>query len=788
MFPNHAVETKPLPFTDRVYGLVPVLVGFFLGSLLILSASQTLAATLSAEPSAAEPHMDQALRSFQRGNFEQAVVSWTEAARLYEAEQKPKEQTIALIHLAQAYQSLGQYKDALKNLEAALALAEKSENRTQIASALGTIGDVYIAVGPGETALKYLNEGLRIAREVNNQDLSAIILNNLGNLLTAQKKYPEAVAAYTESASLAKSRNNPLLITRALINAATASIQNKQYREAKALLDRALDQIRALEPSHDKAYGLINISLAYDDLRSRLPDSKDSLLLLAHETLSEAGTLADSMGDRRTSSYAWGSLGKLYEDERRYQEALQLTRRATFAAQQINAPESLYRWEWQTGRLLTKLGTIDDAIGAYRRAVRTLQSIRPELSVSYGASQISFRETLGPVYFELVDLLLQSAGSLRDPSQIGPYLIEARETVELFKAAELRDYFRDDCVDTALSKITQLDVLARSAVVIYPILLPDRIELLVSLPTGLKRVLVPVRVETITQEVRQFRRRLEKRTTREYLPHAQKLYDWLIRPLESDLASFPIHTLVFVPDGALRTIPMAALHDGKQFLIAKYAVGITPSLNLTDPRPIKREDMKVLAVGVTEAVQGFPALPNVSAELQALHTLLGAETLVDKEFLAANLEKKLKDEQFTIVHIASHGEFGNEVDKTFLLTFDEKLSLDRLNQMVGVFRFRDDPLELLTLSACDTAAGDDRAALGLAGIAIKAGARSALATLWNINDEASVDLVVDFYRELKEPSISRAVALQRAQIKMLENPRYEHPGFWSPFLLINNWL
>ena len=111
--------------------------------------------------------------------------------------------------------------------------------------------------------------------------------------------------------------------------------------------------------------------------------------------------------------------------------------------------------------------------------------------------------------------------------------------------------------------------------------------------------------------MRELRRKLEKRTTREYLPHAQKLYDWLIRPLEADLTTFPIDTLVFVPDGALRTIPMAALHDGKQFLIAKYAVGITPSLNLSDPRPIKREGMKVLAVGVTEAVQGFPALPNV---------------------------------------------------------------------------------------------------------------------------------------------------------------------------------
>ena len=465
-----------------------------------------------------------------------------------------------------------------------------------------------------------------------------------------------------------------------------------------------------------------------------------------------------------------------------------MTRRATFAAQQVNAPESLYRWEWQTGRLLTKMGSIDDAINAYRRAVRTLQSIRPELSVNYGSPQESFRETIGPVYFELVDLLLRRAASVQDAGQVGPYLIEARESVELFKAAELRDYFRDDCVDTALSKITTLDVVAQSAVVIYPILLADRTELLLSLPSGLKRVLVPVGAAALTEEVRQLRRNLEKRTTREYLPHAQKLYNWLIRPLEADLASSAIDTLVFVPDGALRTVPMAALHDGEQFLIAKYAIGITPSLSLSDPRPIKREGMRVLAVGVTEAVQGFPALPNVAAELHELQTLLGSQNLVNREFLAANFETKLQEQQFSIVHVASHGEFGNDVENTFLLTFDDKLSLDQINQMVGVFRFRDDPLELLTLSACDTAAGDDRAALGLAGIAIKAGARSALATLWNINDQATVGLVLDFYRELKNPAVSRAVALQRAQLKLIDNPRYEHPGYWSAFLMINNWL
>jgi CHAT domain-containing protein len=148
----------------------------------------------------------------------------------------------------------------------------------------------------------------------------------------------------------------------------------------------------------------------------------------------------------------------------------------------------------------------------------------------------------------------------------------------------------------------------------------------------------------------------------------------------------------------------------------------------------------------------------------------------------------MKENPFTIVHIASHGKFERDVKKSFVLTFDDKLTMDRLNQVVGYFRFRDQPLELLSLSACQTAAGDDRAALGLAGIAIKAGARSALATLWFVNDEASSALIVEFYNQLKDPSLSKAMALRRAQLKLLEDPNFQHPIFWSPFLLLNNWL
>jgi CHAT domain-containing protein len=233
---------------------------------------------------------------------------------------------------------------------------------------------------------------------------------------------------------------------------------------------------------------------------------------------------------------------------------------------------------------------------------------------------------------------------------------------------------------------------------------------------------------------------------------------------------------------------MAALHDGKQFLVAKFATAITPGLNLTDPRTIQREKVNVLAVGVTQAVQGFTPLPSVAGELEALQKMFKTTTLVNEQFVVANLEKKLKEEQFTILHVASHGQFENDPAKTFLLAFDDKLSMDRLDQYIGLFKFRDDPLELLTLSACETAEGDDRAALGLAGIAIKAGARSAVATFWQVHDEVAAELITEFYRQLQDSTVSRASALRKAQLKILEDPRFDHPGFWAPFLMINSWL
>ena len=193
---------------------------FLLLGLLFCAIANLWTPLFAADLSPADRQTKSGLESFQRGDFEQAALSWTEASQLYERGGEIRRQSETLVYLSQANQALGRYKEAGKNLELALSLAEKAGDRTQVAAVLGALGNLYIATGPEETALKNLNEGLRIARELNNQALSATILNNLGNLLTAQKKYPEAIAAYNESADLAKSRNNRVLLTKALINAA----------------------------------------------------------------------------------------------------------------------------------------------------------------------------------------------------------------------------------------------------------------------------------------------------------------------------------------------------------------------------------------------------------------------------------------------------------------------------------------------------------------------------------------------------------------------------------------
>ena len=236
---------------------------------------------------------------------------------------------------------------------------------------------------------------------------------------------------------------------------------------------------------------------------------------------------------------------------------------------------------------------------------------------------------------------------------------------------------------------------------------------------------------------------------------------------------------------------MSVLYDesSDEYLIQKFAIANSPGLSLMDSRPLASQAPAVLISALSEQVQGFPGLPFVASEVETLQGLYNAKTLMNKNFTLDKLTSAFESDSYNIVHIASHGYFGGVADDTYLLTYDGRIQLDALEKLVRPTQFRKQPIELLTLSACETAAGDDRSALGLAGLAIKAGARSTLATLWSVNDQASSQLVGQFYENLSsEEKFSKAEALRRSQLDLLSDMRYTHPFYWSPFLIIGNWL
>ncbi len=746
----------------------------------------------SVTPLDGQAAMKQGEQLLRQGQFEQAVVLLTTAVQFYSQAPVSASHIKVLIRLGEAQQALGEYVDANDVLNQALQLAISLKDTGLSVYALAALGNLQIALGAPQQAEQLLNEANLLASTLQAPVLKATILNNLANHYHLQDNPQQAMKVYLESAQLAKQNQAGLLAAQALANAARLALSNEDWQQTKQLANEAIALPRDQSNPHDTAYLLINLGRTLSQLNENIAEPDNQLRLRAFQLFNEAKQIASAANDLLTASYVLGYTGQLYEIEQRYQEALTLTSHAIFQAQQLPPHDTmhpLFLWYWQTGRLQHQLNNRPAAIEAYQNAVDKLETLRHLQNNTYGDDSLSFKESIAPVYLQLVDLMLQDSEQIQDAAQLSDHLHQVRNTVEQMKAAELRDYFHDDCVDRLQAKTKDVSEISPSAVVIYPILLAERVELLLSFPGGrLQRYTVPVSINHFIAEVRKFRRLLEKRTTHQHRQPGRQLYQWLIKPFEDELTKKHIDTLVFVPDGALRTVPMSALYDNGQYLIEKYAVAITPSVNLTDPQPLDRNTINAVYGGLSESVQGFSSLTHVPEELNGIQALYGGPLLLNRAFVRPRLKDILTNNSINVLHIATHAKFSANADDSYLLTYDGRVSINQLSEYIGLFKFREKPLELLVLSACETAQSDDRAALGLSGVAIKAGARSALGTLWKVDDAASSALIRNFYQQLKNPNYSRAVALQRAQQSLIQRRDYRHPGYWSAYILISNWL
>ncbi|MGL5881486.1 MAG: CHAT domain-containing protein, partial [Xenococcaceae cyanobacterium] len=505
------------------------------------------------------------------------------------------------------------------------------------------------------------------------------------------------------------------------------------------------------------------------------------VLSILQESLEQAKQLQDP----RAESYVLGTLGKFYERQQQWQQAKQLSEEALKISQEINAFDIAYQWQWQLGRILTAQKNIPGAIAAESEAVKTLQSLRKDLVAVNPDVQFSFRDSVEPVYRDLVGLLLTSNPDVNK-------LKQARETIESLQVAELENFFREACLDTK-AKAKQIDEVDPTAAVVYPIVLRDRIAAIFSIPgqplsyyqTDLTQQEVENTLEQLLQSLNPVY------SDRERLRLSQQVYSWLIQPAEADLNKNNIKTLVFVLDSGLRNLPMAALYDGKQYLVEKYNVALTPGMQLLEPKSLARGNLNAVIAGISESSQGFVALPGVKTEVQQISSEMPSTLLLNQNFTNNNLQSQLQETSAPVIHLATHGQFSSDPEETYILTWDRQIKVKDFETLLRSREQRPtSPIELMVLSACQTASGDNRAALGMAGMAIRSGARSTLATLWSVQDQSTSVLMTEFYQKLnqKNNNLTKAEALRQAQLALLNSKEYRHPFYWAPFVLVGNWL
>ncbi|MEQ8467225.1 CHAT domain-containing protein [Coleofasciculus sp. E1-EBD-02] len=713
-----------------------------------------------------------------QGQPEPALATWEEATALYNQLGDKTGKLKSQINQAQAMQALGFHRRALALLQQVRQTLDNQPDSLTKAVGLRSLGEVLQFVNDLPQARQVLDESLQIARQLESPpDISAALFS-LANTTRQQQQVEAALEFYEQAITEAPS---PLIQLQAKLNQLSLLIETGNHQQAQTLIPQIQNQLNTLPLSDQAITSRINFAESLIKLETRHGTSLHSDIA---QILTMAIQQAETLRDKRLHAYALGTLGHLYEQTNQLQQAQDLTQKALIQTQAIEAWDSLYPWQWQLGRLLKQQGDIQGAIAAYQGAVDTLQSLRSDLVAVNSNVQYSFRKQVEPIYRQLVELLLPEDDTQTSPEQ----LEQARHVIELLQIAELDNFFQADCIT---AQPVNIDTIDQEAAVLYPIILSDRLEIIVHLPNHpLRRYTTFVSQTELKSTLEEFRQALPQRTSLRFLPLARKIYDWIIKPVAADLAQSEVKTLVFVLNGTLRNIPMAALHDGDQFLLQNYAIALTPGLELLESTPLTEQKLEVLTAGLSESRLDFSALPNVKIELQQIQSFMPGKLLLNQEFTKSTLENTMGNVSFPVVHLATHGQFSSEAEGTFIITWDDKLNVNELSSLLKTTDLRrTNPIELLVLSACETAKGDDQAALGLAGVAVRAGARSTIATLWLVDDATTADLMVKFYQVLTEDKVSKAEALRRAQLLILQDPKYrKHPYFWTPFVLVGNWI
>ena len=760
-----------------------------------------------------------------QGQSNAALSSWEQATRQYAQAGHTEGIVRTKINQAQALQALGLNRQAEALLQQVNVSLQETPNRALKAAGLQTLGLALRRVGHLDQARDRLQVSLAEATAPTHQSLALLELGNteralgqraiaLGQSKAANAHHEAALRFYQQAAITAPNRQ-----LQPLLNQLSLRVELGQWREARLLQASLLPQLDRLPASRAGVEAHLNFAqsltcfkqvAAFNDSacergtpRAQRPSAAvppprttptwDTITGILSTAAQQAHDLADPIAE----AYALGQLGGVYELRQQWSMAQDLTQQALLRLEGVQAPDIRYRWEWQLGRLQAQQGNRDQAIMAYGTAVESLQSVRSDLLTINPEVQFSFRDRVEPVYRGLVDLLLQPDAN---PDQVQANLTQAIANIDRLQLAELENFLGCNLGPTA--QLNQdVDALDPNAAFLYPIVMDDRLAVIFKLPgQPLGHYSTPVSRGEVEQTVKTLQRALVRRNAGRVVQAGQTVYQWLLAPLEPQLATHQdIETLVFVLDSELRNIPLAALRDAQtgEYLVQKpYALALLPSSQLFDLQP-PSGPFQVLGAGISDRLQvddrNFAPL-DITTELQHIQRTAPSTILLNAAFTQDNLQRTLRSGQFSVLHLATHGNFSSNPDETFVLAHSAEAKVGDLlnpNDLHGLLRSTErgtaSPIELLVLSACQTATGDNRAVLGLAGLAVRSGARSTLATLWQVSDASTVALMEQFYQRLDQAGTTKAAALHQAQQALLQNPRSQNPYYWAPYVLVGNW-
>lgn len=808
------------------------------------------ALSASSEPQEKQIILENLATAYQKLNQNEQVFETLEKLEKYAIETGNKGKLSQLLtQKAQIYLNIGQPQTAIALLCAstdektcqpntALAISRQIEDTSIERSALGILAEAYRFSGKYDQSIQTLETALSLP----STEAQTSLKQSLGNSYTARGQLSQlraksaekqdhnrsntfqkqAISDYQQATKNFRANLNgsedPLTKLENLLNLIRLSYYSQNFQiispqqrqndlqQALILLPMVPQNVTTVYASIDLA-SLPAFSLALSTPLIQCPTQWQLSDFQRLSILDNALTIAKNLNNPRVESFALGAIGHFYECLGRTKEALTLTQKAILVANQdLNTKDGLYLLEWQKGRIFQAKGQFNLAVNAYQNAYNTLENIRSDLLTTEKDVQLDFRDSIEPIYRQLAQLKLQLADSQSLSSiQQKQELKEVLKIIDHLRLAELQNHLGNDCFLRIDAPVSQPISAFPQTAIINSLMFQEKTAIIIILPgQSIKIHWIKQNKANIIENIAQFRQSILDGflTLGDYdTSLSETLYSQIIRPFETDLQEYDVKNLVFIQDSPFRPIPMAALHDGKQFLIEKYAVSTTPSLSLTFLQKRTLSDNKTLILGVTEESQIdgqiFPSLDNIPLEIATISQQFpNHQLLVNQQFNPQTLTQTLDNADYSIIHIATHAQFGTIPDDTFLVAGNnDKIAIKSLENTLRLLESGSNSVELLTLTACETAEGDERSALGLAGVAIQAGVQSAIASLWPVSDQSTLQLILAFYDNLINSGVNKAEALREAQIQLIQaqsnpdiNNQYSHPVYWSSFILIGNWL